>query len=180
MAEEQLFFTGDFMSISVALGFVALQGVILVSPPEANADGLAAEYGSGVCRISVSGDDDEGNTARAEFSRRLRDGNLSIALYGPFMQDFRDKDAESNYPVTVNFDTGPSAATRSGGYDTGGFSEYIWGGWGPGAASDAAYAQLAAASSFSVVIENNSFGPFNWVGTGAIHKALEACEYENS
>ena len=168
------------MSISVVIGLIALQGVILVSPPEANGDGLAAEYGSGVCRISVTGEDAEGNTARAEFSRRLRDGNLGISLYGSFMQKFSGKDANANYPVTVNFDTGPSTPTRSGGYDVGGFREYVWGGWGPGAASDAAYAQLAGASSFSVTIENNSFGPFTWVGTGAIHQALEACEYENS
>lgn len=168
------------MAIAFVLGLVALQGVTLVEPVAAGENGLALDYGSGVCRVSVSGLDASGNSVRAEFARRLRDGNLSISVYGSFMSGFRGKDMEENYPVTVAFDTGKAAPSRSGGYDHGGFREYIWGGWGPGAGSDAVYAQLAGASSFSVSIEGNSFGLFTWTGTGAIHEALEACEYDNS
>lgn len=163
-----------------AASLIALQGVTLVYPPEADASGLAAEYGSGVCRISVFGTDSNGDEIRAEFSRRLRDGNLGVQLYGRFIAAYRDKDPNANHPVTVAFDTGNSAPTRSGGYDTGGFREYAWGGWGPGAASDAAYAQLKEASSFSVRMEGNSFGPFTWAGKGAVYQALDACEYDNS
>lgn len=163
-----------------AASLVALQGITLVNPPEADASGLAAEYGSGVCRISVFGRDGNGDEIRAEFSRRLRDGNLGVQLYGRFITAFRDKDPNGNFPVTVAFDTGSAAPSRSGGYDTGGFREYAWGGWGPGAGSDATYAQLKDASSFSVSMDGNTFGPFTWSGKGAVYEALESCEYDNS
>lgn len=163
-----------------AASLVALQGITLVNPPEPDANGLSADYGSGVCRIGVFGKDANGNEIRAEFSRRLRDGNLGVQLFGRFIQAYRDKDPNENYPVTVAFDTGSSAPSRSGGYDTGGFREYAWGGWGPGAGSDATYAQLKDASSFSVSMDGNTFGPFTWIGKGAVYEALESCEYDNS
>ena len=173
------------MSIVLALGLVvspvvALQGVTLVDGPKPDANGMAAEYGSGVCRISVFGKDADGERIRAEFSRRLRDGNLSVSLYGPFIQAFRDEDPEENFPVTVAYDTGSSAPSRSGGYDVGGFQEYAWAGWGPGSASDATYAALKGASSFSVEMDGNSYGPFTWTGTGAVWTALDDCETDNS
>ena len=173
------------MSIALALGLalspvVALQSVVLVDGPKPDANGMAAEYGSGVCRISVFGKDAEGEQIRAEFSRRLRDGNLSVSLYGPFIRNFSDADPEENFPVTVAFDTGSSAPSRSGGYDVGGFRESAWGGWGPGAASDATYAGLKTASSFTVEMDGSSYGPFTWNGTGAVWAALDDCETENS
>ena len=122
-------------TLALAISPLALlQSVTLVDGPEADAAGLAADYGSGVCRISVFGKDADGEQIRAEFSRRLRDGNLSVSLYGPFIRHFRDADPNANFPVTVAFDTGSSAPSRSGGYDVGGFRESAWGGWGPGAA----------------------------------------------
>ncbi|MEL7690454.1 hypothetical protein [Citromicrobium bathyomarinum] len=173
------------MSIALALGLalspvLALQSVTLVDGPKPDANGLAAEYGSGVCRISVFGKDADGEKIRAEFARRLRDGNLSVSLYGPFIQQFQDADPEENFPVTVAFDTGSSAPSRSGGYDVGGFRESVWGGWGPGEASDATYAALRGASSFSVSMDGNTYGPFTWTGTGAVWAALDDCETENS
>ncbi len=173
------------MSIAMAIGLaispiVALQAVTLVDGPKPDANGLAAEYGSGVCRISVFGKDADGEQIRAEFSRRLRDGNFGVSLYGPFIQKFRDADPEENFPVTVVFDTGSSAPSRSGGYDVGGFRESAWGGWGPGEASDAAYAGLRGASSLSVKIDGTTYGPFTWTGTGAVWAALDDCETENS
>lgn len=166
--------------IATAASLIAFQGITLVEPPKADANGLAAEYGSGVCRISVFGTDSNGDQIRAEFSRRLRDGNLGIQLSGRFITAFRGKDVNANYPVTVTFDTGASAPSRSGGYDTGGFREYAWGGWGPGAASDATYAQLKGASSFTVSMDGSTYGPFTWNGAGAVYEAMDACEYDNS
>lgn len=179
------------MSIVLALGLalspaLSLQGVILVDGPKPDANGMAAEFGSGVCRISVFGKDADGEQIRAEFSRRLRDGNLGVSLYGPFINQFRDEDPEENFPVTVAFDTGSSAPSRSGGYDVGGFRESAWGGWGPGAASDETYAALRGASSFQVTMDGNTYGPFTWggsdagTGTGAVWAALDNCETENS
>ena len=168
-------------TLALAISPLALlQSVTLVDGPEADAAGLAADYGSGVCRISVFGKDADGEQIRAEFSRRLRDGNLSVSLYGPFIRHFRDADPNANFPVTVAFDTGSSAPSRSGGYDVGGFRESAWGGWGPGAASDATYAALKGASSFTVQMDGNSYGPFTWTGTGAVWRALDAYETENS
>ena len=158
----------------------AFQGAGVVLPPEPDENGLVAQYGSGVCRVSTFGKDKDGERIRAEFSRRLRDGNLSVSLYGPFINAYRGKDINENHPVTVAFDTGASDPSRSGGYDTGGFREYVWGGWGPGAASDATYAKLEDASSFSVKMDGNTFGPFTWTGTGAVHNALQICEEMNS
>ena len=173
------------MSIAIAIGLaispiLSLQSVTLADGPKPDANGMAAEYGSGVCRISVFGKDSDGEQIRAEFSRRLRDGNLSVSLYGPFIAKFRNEDPNENFPVTVAFDTGSSAPSRSGGYDVGGFRESAWGGWGPGEASDATYAALKGASSFSVEMDSNSYGPFTWTGTGAVWAALDACEMEIS
>ena len=173
------------MSIATSIGLalspiLALQSVTLVDGPKPDANGLAAEYGSGVCRVSVFGKDAEGEQIRAEFSRRLRDGNFGVSLYGPFIRHFRDTDPDENFPVTVAFDTGTSAPSRSGGYDIGGFDEYAWGGWGPGEASDATYAALRGASSFSVSMDDHTYGPFTWTGTGAVWTALDDCETENS
>lgn len=168
------------MSILMAASLAALQGITWVEEPKPDAAGLAAEYGSGVCRISVFGKDDDGEKIRAEFSLRLRDGNLVISLYGPFIQKFRDADPQANHPVTVTFDTGASAPSRSGGYDVGGFRQYVWGGWGPGPASDATYAQLKGASSFTVSTDGNTYGPFTWQGTGAVWSAIDNCETDNS
>lgn len=168
------------MGIVLAASLLALQGVTLVDGPKPDASGMAAEYGSGVCRINVFGKDSDGERVRAEFSRRLRDGNFSISLYGSFIQKFREKDTEENHPVTVTFDKAASAPSRSGGYDTGGFRESVWGGWGPGAASDAAYAQLKGSTSFSVSMDGNSYGPFAATEKGAIYKAMDQCELDNS
>lgn len=173
------------MSIATAIGLalsplLALQSVTVVDGPKPDANGLAAEYGSGVCRISVFVKDADGEQIRAEFSRRLRDGNFGVALYGPFIQQFSDADPNANFPVTVAFDTGSSAPSRSGGYDVGGFRESAWGGWGPGEASDAAYAGLRGASSLSISMGGNTYGPFTWTGTGAVWAALDDCETENS
>lgn len=159
---------------------MSLQGITLVEPPKADASGMAAEYGSGVCRITVFGKDGNGDEIRAQFSRRLRDGNLALQLSGRFIQEYRGKDTNENHPVTVKFDTINSAPSRSGGYDTGGFREYVWGGWGAGAASDATYAQLKDASAFTIAMDGKSFGPFTWVGKGAVYKAMDACEDDNS
>lgn len=159
---------------------MSLQGATAVLPPKADENGLAAQYGSGVCRVSVFGKDKDGERLRAEFSRRLRDGNLSISLYGPFINAYRSKDVNTNHNVTVAFDTGSSAPSRSGGYDTGGFRESVWGGWGPGAASGKTYKQLKKASSFSVKMDGNTFGPFTWNGKGAVYNALDLCEEMNS
>ena len=173
------------MSIATAIGLtlspvLALQAVTLVDGPRPDANGLAAEYGSGVCRVSVFGKDADGEQIRAEVARRLRDGNLSVSLYGPFIRQFRDADPEENHAVTVAFDAGSSAPSRSGGYDVGGFSESVWGGWGPGEVSDATYAALRGASSFSVSMDDHTYGPFTWTGTGAVWTALDDCETENS
>tara|TARA_B100001179_G_scaffold222441_1_gene198876 strand:+ start:1663 stop:2184 length:522 start_codon:yes stop_codon:yes gene_type:complete len=173
------------MSIALAVGLalspaLSLQAITFYDGPDIGEDGLAVEYGSGVCRVSVKGKDADGERIFAQFSRRLRDGNLSIALEGPFMQKFSDADPNENVPVTVVFDTGSSAPSRSGGYDVGGFRESAWGGWGPGEASDATYAALKGASSFTVSMDGNSYGPFTWTGTGAVWNALDACETENS
>ena len=53
------------MSIATSIGLalspiLALQSVTLVDGPKPDANGLAAEYGSGVCRVSVFGKDAEG------------------------------------------------------------------------------------------------------------------------
>ncbi len=173
------------MSIALALGLslspiIALQSLTIVEGPQADASGLAAEYGSGVCRISVFGKDADGEQIRAEFARRLRDGNFSVSLYGPFIRHHRDADPNANFPVTVAFDTGSSAPSRSGGYDVGGFRESAWGGWGPGTASDATYAALKGASAFTVEMDGTSYGPFTWTGTGAVWTALDECEIDNS
>ena len=173
------------MSIAFALGLAlspafALQSLTIVDGPKPDANGMAVDYGNGVCRVSLFGKDGDGEQIRAEFSRRLRDGNMGVSLYGPFIRKFRQADPDANYPVTVIFDTGSSAPSRSGGYDVGGFEEYAWAGWGPGAASDATYAALKGASSFSVEMDGNSYGPFTWTGTGAVWTALDACETDNS
>jgi hypothetical protein len=173
------------MSIVFAAGIalsplIALQGLTIVDGPRAGAAGLAPEYSDGVCRVSVFGKDGAGEQIRAEFSRRLRDGNLDISLFGPFIRQFRGVDGDANFPVTVVYDTGASVPSRTGGYDVGGFREYAWGGWGPGAASDATDAALRGASTFSVGMNGNSYGPFTWQGTGAVWSALDDCEADNS
>lgn len=173
------------MSIVFAAGLAlspvsALQGITIVDGPQVDAAGLAPEYSDGVCRVSVFGKDGDGERIRAEFSRRLRDGNLGISLFGPFIRQFRGVDSEANFPVTVVYDTGASAPSRAGGYDVGGFSEYAWAGWGPGAASDATYAALRAASTFSIAMNGKNYGPFTWQGTGAVWSALNDCEADNS
>ncbi|NCP20323.1 MAG: hypothetical protein GW855_14360 [Erythrobacter sp.] len=173
------------MSITLAIGLalspaLSLQAITFYDGPDIGENGLAVDYGSGVCRVSVKGKDADGERIVAEFSRRLRDGNLGVALEGPFMQKFSDADPNANHPVTVHFDTGSSAPSRSGGYDVGGFRESAWGGWGPGEASDATYAAMKEASSFSVEMDGNTYGPFTWAGTGAVWAALDNCETENS
>ncbi|WP_209348425.1 hypothetical protein [Pontixanthobacter sp. CEM42] len=168
------------MSIVLAASLVALQGVTLVEGPQADSSGLAAEYGSGVCRISVFGKDNDGERIRAEVSNRLRDGNLALRMTGPFVSKFRGEDNETNHPMTVKFDSGTSAPSRSGGYNTGSFREYVWGGWGAGEASDVMYEGFADASSFTVEIDGNSYGPFTWEGKGAVYNAMEKCSDDNS
>lgn len=173
------------MTIAMALGLalspaLALQSVTLHGGPEFGENGLATAYDNGVCRVTVKGKDADGERILAGFSRRLRDGNLSVSLEGPFMQTFRGADTNVNHPVTVVFDAGRSSPSRSGGYDLGGFSEYVWGGWGPGAASDQTYAALRGIGSFSVEMDGNTYGPFTWTGSGALWTALDDCEADNS
>ena len=173
------------MSIALAIGLtlspvIALQAITFYDGPKIDENGLAIEYNNGVCRVAVKGKDSDGERIFAEFSRRLRDGNLSVSLEGPFMQQFSDADPNANHPVTVVFDTGSSAPSRSGGYDVGGFRESAWGGWGPGEASDATYAALRGIGSFSVEMDGNTYGPFTWTGSGALWTALDDCEADNS
>ena len=163
-----------------AASILAMQGITLVEPPKADASGVAAEYGSGVCRLTVFGKDKDGDEIRAQFSRRLRDGNLALQLSGRFIREYRGEDPNENHPVTVKFDIGDSAPSRSGGYDTGGFREYAWGGWGPGDASEDTYLLMLNASSFSVGMDGKEFGPFTWEKKGALFRAMNDCESENS
>ena len=173
------------MSITLAIGLalspaLSLQAITFRDGPDFGENGLAVDYGDGVCRVSVKGKDADGERLFVEFARRLRDGNLSVALEGPFMQKFSNADPNENHPVTVVFDTGSSAPSRSGGYDVGGFREYAWGGWGPGEASDATYAALRGKSSFSIAMDGTTYGPFTWTGSGALWTALDDCEADNS
>ena len=168
------------MISTIALNLLLLQGITLDEGPKPNAAGMAAEYSDGVCRISLFSKDNDGEQIRAEFSRRLRDGNFGISLYGPFIQKFQDQNRDAVHAVTVNFDNASSAASRSGGYDIGGFRQNIWGGWGPGAASDATYEQLSKATSFTVNMDGSRFGPFSANSKGAIYDALDDCESKNN
>ena len=92
------------MSIAFALALspaFALQSLTIVDGPKPDANGMAVDYGNGVCRVSLFGKDGDGEQIRAEFSRRLRDGNMGVSLYGPFIRKFRQADPDANYPVTV-------------------------------------------------------------------------------
>lgn len=168
------------MSIALAFTMIAVQAGVAAQGPLPEVASLTSEYGSGVCRIIIVGKDSDGESIDVEFSRRLRDGNLGISLKGSFIQKFRGKSVEDNHPVTVNFDNGESAPSRSGGYDLGGFREYVWGGWGAGAVSDATYGQLKDVTSFSVEMDGNSFGPFVMPEKGAAYQMLDQCEIDNS
>lgn len=159
---------------------LSLQGITLVEPPKADASGYTLEYNGGVCRVTVFGKDSQGEEIRAQFSRRLRDGNLAVQLSGRFIQAYRERDPNENHRVTVKFDIGDSAPSRSGGYDTGGFRENAWGGWGPGDASDETYMLMLNASNFTVAMDGESFGPFTWAEKGALFRAMNACENDNS
>ena len=160
---------------------LAMQGVTLVDRFDAiGANNLGSDYNSGVCRVLSRSTDAEGERLGVEFSRRLRDGNMAVQLFGPFMRNHRDKNPDDNYPMTVRFDGGATQPSRSGGYDVGGFRSYAWGGWGAGPTSDAAYAALKDAGSFTVEFDGTTYGPFEMPEKGALYSALDDCEIENS
>ncbi|WP_245790160.1 hypothetical protein [Erythrobacter sanguineus] len=125
---------------------------------------MAPEYSDGVCRVSVFGKDGAGEQIRAEFSRRLRDGNLGISLFGPFIRQFRGVDGDANFPVTVVYDTGASVPSRTGGYDVGGFCEYAWGGWGAGCGIGCDLCGIARREHVLRWHERQQLWPFNMAG----------------
>lgn len=140
---------------------------------------FSSNYRNGVCFAGVNGG--SGATAfKLQFSRRVRDGNFGVSIDMASWPLAREKDPEANYPVTIAFDTGTKVTTRSGGYEGGGFSEGLWGGFGPGPASDEAYAALADASSATVSMDGHSFGPVDLQMKGLLYNSLDRCAQDHA
>lgn len=140
----------------------------------ADAPRLTEGYRSGVCMAGVAMAGVE-----LQVTRRLRDGNVGVTVDMPSWPEARGQDNDANHPLSVTLIGKDGTATRfvarSGGYDTGGFSEGFWGGFGAGNASDTFYAALEKATTIGLEMDRRSFGPYpapSW-------RSLENCARQN-
>ena len=135
-------------------------------------------YRNGVCMVGFDGPGPDG-TMTLQITRRLSDGNIGASVMGNAFGRGRDADPEENFPLTLTLDSGDSFVSRSGGYDMGGFSEGVWGGFGAGSASDEVYAALRSASSMTVTLDGIEFGPFALQLPGMAGSVLKSCADTN-
>ena len=131
---------------------------------------------NGGCLIKVPGGNAPGldKPMGLQFSYRVSDGNMGMAVQVNGWPKAQQADPNKNIPITLSFDTGTSTTSRSGGYSSG-FNDELWGGWGPGEASDNYYAMLKDASSVTVSADNEEIGTFDLQMKGYIHAWIDNC-----
>jgi hypothetical protein len=132
---------------------------------------------NGVCMVAFPGGTLPGSDKPYElqFSYRVRDGNFGAALLvNGWDKAQAEAQSEEKRPMTLVFDTGQTTTSRSGGYSSG-FNDQAWGGWGPGAGSDAAYAMLEAAKSVKVKFDGQDFGTVDLQMKRLAHTSLSSC-----
>lgn len=165
--------------IAAALLAAALLAIVPAAPaPAQEKVNLDIDVGenNGICRIAFRNparSDDE-PPLMMEFSVRARDGNFGAAVKANSWSLVDGQDEERNVPMTLTFADGRSTSSRSGGYSAG-FHMMIWGGWGPGPASDEAIAMLEKARTVSVAFDGRDLGAFDLQMTNYAHTWLQGC-----
>ena len=132
---------------------------------------------NGVCMVKFPGARLPGSdkTYDLQFSYRVRDGNFGVSLLvNGWDKAQANAESETVRPMTLAFDTGKSTTSRSGGYSSG-YNDEAWGGWGPGAGSDAAFAMLPAATKVKVKFDSQDFGTVDLQMKGLAHVSLSQC-----
>ena len=132
---------------------------------------------NGVCMVTFPGATLPGGDKPYElqFSYRVRDGNFGAAmLVNGWDKAQAEAQSEEKRVMTLVFDTGKTTTSRSGGYSSG-FNDQAWGGWGPGAGSDAAYAMLADATRVKVKFDGQDFGTVDLQMKSLAHTSLSSC-----
>ena len=155
-------------ALAVAPSPVLAQGKIYSFTPD---------FRNGVCSVTFPGGTLPGSDKpfKFQFSYRVRDGNFGASIQVNGWDKAQELEASEDVrPMTLRFDTGKTSVSRSGGYSSG-FNDQAWGGWGPGAGSDAAMAMLAEAKAVAVGFDGREFGTIDLHLKGLAHVSLTDC-----
>jgi len=130
---------------------------------------------NGVCYVEFPGRNLPGTDKpfSLEFSYRVRDGNFGATIKVNGWDKAQNADPEKKIPMTLVMDTGTTAPSRSGGYDSG-FSDTAWGGWGP-EPSAPVFALLENAKTVTVKFDGMTLGPVDLQMKGLAHVSLSQC-----
>lgn len=160
-----------FIGASAAL---ALASPAFAQPPIVK---FVPDFRNGVCMVTFGGGMLPGSDKpyNLQFNYRVRDGNFGAAIQVNGWDKAQQLEAsEEVRPMTLRFDTGKTSASRSGGYSSG-FNDQAWGGWGPGAGSEAAMALLSEAKSVVIGFDGQEFGPVDLQMKSLAHTSLTEC-----
>lgn len=167
--------------LALFLKIAAVPAALLVAAPAfAQNAPLNVKFGAnsrnGVCYFSVEGPNAPGTDKpmTLEFSYRVRDGNMGATIKVNGWERAQKANTETNYPVTVVFDTGKTKPSRSGGYESG-FNDSIWSGWGPGDLSAPLLELMRNAKTARVEVDGMKLGPFDLQMKGLAYVSLTQC-----
>lgn len=130
---------------------------------------------NGVCYVEFPGPNlpGEDKSFSIEFSYRVRDGNLGATIKVNGWEKAQKADPEKKIPMTLVFDTGTSAPSRSGGYESG-FNDTAWAGFGP-EPSVPVFALMEKAKTVKVKFDGMTLGPVDLQMKGLAHTSLSMC-----
>jgi hypothetical protein len=131
---------------------------------------------NGICFLAFprEGRTDSEPRLMMEFSLRARDGNFGASVGANNWSFISGKDEEKSVPMTLRFKGGKTTVSKVGGYRNG-MEQSVWGGWGAGPNSDAAFAMLEKAREVSVSFDGTDLGSFDLQMAGYAHAWLSDC-----
>lgn len=133
---------------------------------------------NGVCYVEFPGANLPGadKPFAIEFSYKVSTGNLGVTIKVNGWDKAQQADPEKKIPMTLVFDTGTSAPSRSGGYDSG-FNDTAWAGFGP-EPSVPVFALMEKAKTVTVKFDGMTLGPVDLQMKGLAHTSLSMCADE--
>ncbi|MDB5469587.1 MAG: hypothetical protein JWR84_1147 [Caulobacter sp.] len=158
----------------------AILGLTALAPPASAATQyqFTPSERNGVCYVEFPGPNlpGEDKPFSIEFSYRVRDGNLGVTIKVNGWDKAQKADPEKKIPMTLVMDTGTTAPSRSGGYESG-FNDTAWAGWGP-EPSAPVFALLQKAKTVSVKFDGMTLGPVDLQMKGLAYTSLNMCADE--
>jgi hypothetical protein len=160
------------------LSRLTLPALLLAAMPAAAQDGdlhFTENANGGWCYARVWGGVAPGSAQRMvlEFGYGAAEGKLGVTIHVAEWQRVRDADPNANIPMTLVLDTGTSARSAEGGYDSP-YDDEAWGGWEP-APAQAILMLLKTAKSARVTFDGMDLGPFGLPPGGRMASSLTAC-----